>query len=92
MIRSFAHKGLEKFYLTGSTAGIQAKHKDRLEVILKLLDRAEKINDLNLAGMNLHPLKGNMKGLCSVKVNANWRVTFRFHEGNAEILNYQDYH
>lgn len=92
MITSFAHKGLAKFFHTGSMAGIQAKHAARLQMILKLLDRARTISDMKFPGANLHPLKGNKKGLWAVKVSGNWRITFRFQDGDAEIVDYVDYH
>ena len=92
MIKSFAHKGLEKFFRTGSTAGIQAKHAEKLQMILALLERAVVIGDVDFHGARLHPLKGSLKGLWAVKVSGNWRVTFRFEQGDAEIVDYQDYH
>lgn len=92
MIKTFVHKGLCKFYETGSNAGIQAKHADKLSKILALLDRAETVQDIALPSYDLHPLKGDMKGLWSVKVNGNWRVVFRFENGDAYVLNYLDYH
>ncbi|MDL2266808.1 type II toxin-antitoxin system RelE/ParE family toxin [Desulfovibrio sp. OttesenSCG-928-G15] len=92
MIKSFAHKGLEEFFLTGSTKGIQAKHATRLELLLDRLDRAKIIEDMEYPGSGLHRLKGDKKDLWSVKVSGNWRVTFRFEDGDAHIVNYQDYH
>lgn len=92
MILTFKHKGLELFFLTGSTAGIQANHAEKLTMILTALNTAEDIRDLNLPGWNLHQLKGNLKNHWSIKVNGNWRITFKFEKGNAEIVNYQDYH
>lgn len=92
MIRSFAHKGLERFYLTGSAAGIQVKHGDRLRLILAALAAAESIAGLRLPGLNLHQLRGDRKDIWAVTVQANWRVTFRFINGYAEIVNYEDYH
>jgi proteic killer suppression protein len=92
MIKSFAHKGLSKFFHTGSTAGIQAKHAIRLAMILKMLDRAKVAGDMAAPGLDLHALKGNRKGLWSVKVNGNWRITFHFTAGSAEIVDYIDYH
>lgn len=92
MIRSFAHKGLLNFFETGSKKGIQAKHAKRLSNILSVLDRAKMVEDMNLPGFRLHPLKGNMKGLWSVTVSGNWRVTFRFENGDAYVVDYQDYH
>ncbi|HEY9136481.1 MAG TPA: type II toxin-antitoxin system RelE/ParE family toxin [Pseudomonadales bacterium] len=92
MIKSFKHKGLEKFYASGSTKGIQAKHANKLRMQLVALDTAYQIEDLDIPGYRLHQLKGNLKGLWSITVNANWRITFEFSEGNVYIVNYEDYH
>ncbi|MEZ5690660.1 MAG: type II toxin-antitoxin system RelE/ParE family toxin [Rickettsiales bacterium] len=86
------HKGLMVFFETGSTAGIQVKHAKRITNILALLNEAKAVQDMNILGYNLHQLKGNTKGLYSVKVSGNWRITFRFENGNAYIVNYLDYH
>jgi len=92
MIKSFAHKGLEGFFYEGTTKGIQAKHADRLRRRLDRLDMAGAVKDMEVAGYDLHPLKGDLKGHWSVKVSGNWRLTFRFEGGNAYVVNYQDYH
>ncbi|MDP1606989.1 MAG: type II toxin-antitoxin system RelE/ParE family toxin [Rhodocyclaceae bacterium] len=92
MIRSFVHKGLELFYRSSSRKGIQAKHATRLRLILGLLDGAKTIEDMNAPGLALHPLKGNRKGIWAVTVQANWRITFRFAAGDAEVVDYEDYH
>ena len=92
MIISFKHKGLEQFYLKGTTRGIQAKHQKKLRLQLSALDTAQVIEDMNLPGYRLHPLKGERKGLWAISVNGNWRLTFRFENGNVTILNYEDYH
>jgi len=92
MIKSFKHKGLEKFYLNGSTRGIQAPHAHKLRMQLAALDSAQTIDDMDIPGYRLHPLKGNRKGIWSITVNGNWRITFEFTEGNAYIVNYEDYH
>jgi len=92
MIVSFVHKGLERFYRSGKTSGIQAKHAKRLRLILTNLDQAESPDDMDLPGLRLHELKGNRKGVWSVSVTGNWRVTFRFTGKDAEIVNYEDYH
>ena len=92
MIKSFIHKGLEKFYRTGSKAGIQAKHSERLRLILAQLNQAKTIQDMDIPFLKLHELKGDRKGVWSVTVQTNWRITFQFHEGDAEIVNYEDYH
>ena len=92
MIKSFTHKGLEEFFLTRSTKGIQAKHADRLDLLLDRLERAQIIQDMEYPGSGLHRLKGDKKDLWSVRVSGNWRVTFRFEDGDAYVVNYQDYH
>ena len=92
MIKSFTHKGLEDFFYEGTTRGIQAKHAVRLRHILDLLDYAEVAEDMNFSGSRLNRLKGKSKGIWSVKVSGNWRLTFRFEDGNAYVVNYQDYH
>lgn len=92
MILSFMHKGLKKYYETGSTAGIQPSHAKRLRLMLAALDTAKQIDDMDLPGFNLHQLKGERKDIWSISVSGNWRVTFMFNEGNAQIINYEDYH
>lgn len=92
MIISFRHKGLETFYRTGSTRGIQAAHAPKLGRILQLLDAASSPRGLDLPGYRLHPLKGELKGHWSVWVNGNWRLTFRFLGADVELVDYQDYH
>ncbi|GAA3936722.1 type II toxin-antitoxin system RelE/ParE family toxin [Litoribacillus peritrichatus] len=92
MIKSFKHKGLKKYFETGSTSGIQAKHQNKLRMQLAAIDTAQEIDDINLPGFKLHPLKGNRDGIWSITVNGNWRITFEFIDGNAYILNYEDYH
>ncbi len=92
MITSFQHKGLERFYRTGSRSGIQAMHAGRLRLILSLLDAAITVKDLDAPALRLHKLKGEKNDIWTVTVQANWRVTFRFVSGNAEIVNYEDYH
>ncbi|MCK3654213.1 Killer protein [Pasteurellaceae bacterium Macca] len=92
MILSFRHKGLEKFFKTGSTADIQAKHANRLNLQLSFLDAAKSLSDIQVIDWDLHPLKGNLKDHWSIKVNGNWRLTFKFENGHIEVLDYQDYH
>ena len=92
MIKSFVHKGLEKFYQTGSKAGIQAKHSEKLRRILIRLEVAAGPDDMDIPSFVLHPLKGEKLGLWAVTVQANWRVTFRFTGQDVEIVNYEDYH
>ena len=92
MIKSFKHKGLEKFYESGSTRGIQANHAKKLRMQLAALDTAHSIDDIDIPGYRLHQLTGDRKGIWTITVNANWRLTFEFEEGNVYILNYEDYH
>ncbi len=92
MIKSFKHKGLEKFYDVGSTKGIQANHAKKLRMQLAALDSAQSIDDMDIPGYRLHQLTGDRKGIWSITVNANWRLTFEFEAGNVYILNYEDYH
>ena len=92
MIKSFAHKGLEKFFLSGNAAGVQAIHAKRLRLILAQLDKAKTIDDMDIPTLHLHELKGSRKGIWSVTVQANWRVTFRLVDSDAEVVNYEDYH
>ena len=92
MIKSWQHKGLKLFYDTGSTRGIQVKHKVRLTIILQRLDAAIKPDDLNLPGMRFHKLKGKFKDFYSVSVSGHWRVIYKFEGKNATLVDYLDYH
>jgi len=92
VIKRFLHKGLERFFRTGSTAGIQAAHAARLRLILTNLDAAESADDMDLPGLALHPLKGDRRSFWAVRVSGNWRVVFRFSERDAELVDYVDYH
>ena len=92
MIKSFRHRGLEKFFSTGSKAGIQAKHAKRLKLILGRLHASTGPFDMNLPGLRLHELTGSRKGTWSVTVSGNWRITFQFQGEDAEIVDYEDYH
>jgi len=92
MIKSFRHKGLKKFFDSGIVAGIQPHHANRLRMLLAALDTAQSIEDMKIPGLRLHSLKGAERGRRSVWVNGNWRLTFEFVNGNAYILDYEDYH
>ena len=92
MIRSFKHKGLEKFFLQGTKSGIQAKHANRLKLILGRLNASTNPKDMDLPGLKLHELVGKRKGIWSVWVSGNWRVTFGFVGKDAERVDYEDYH
>ena len=92
MIKSFKHKGLKLFFEKGKTSGIQTKHAKKLRMQLAAIHTAQAIDDINLPGFSLHQLKGERSNIWSISVNGNWRVTFEFTDGNAYILNYEDYH
>ncbi len=92
MIKNFKHKGLEKFFLTGSKVGIQAIHAKRLQLILGRLNASTNPRDMNLPGLYLHELKGDRQDTWSVRVSGNWRVTFKFDQTDTIVVNYEDYH
>jgi proteic killer suppression protein len=92
MILSFRHKGIERFFRTGSKAGIQPKHGLKLGDQLTLLNLARKPEEMNLPSWQWHELKGNLAGHWSVSVNGNWRLTFTFQGEDAILVDYQDYH
>ena len=92
MIQSFRHKGLRRFFETGSKSGIQGKHAERLRLQLAALDIAQSVDDMDIPGYRLHALKGRLKGRWSIWVSGNWHLTFEFKEGNVHVLDYEDYH
>lgn len=92
MIKTFAHKGIEAFFRKGTKAGIQAAHAARLARQLAQLNQALAPQDMNLPGWRLHPLSGGLDGHWAVTVSGNWRLTFRFDDGDAILVDYQDYH
>jgi len=92
MIKTFAHKGIEAFFRKGTKAGIQAAHAARLARQLAQLNQALAPRDMNLPGWRLHPLLGGLDGHWAVTVSGNWRLTFRFDDGDAILVDYQDYH
>jgi len=92
VIRAIRHKGLKRLYENDDPRGILAQHAERLRDILARLDSSALISDMDLPGFRLHPLKGEWKGFWAVTVRANWRVIFRFVEGDALDVDYVDYH
>ncbi len=92
MIKTFRHKGLKAFFETGSRAGIQTSHAQKLKRQLRRLDEATSPADMCIHGWKLHPLSGNLAEHYSVWVNGNWRLTFTFEGVDAVLVNYQDYH
>lgn len=92
MIKSWKHKGLKKFFKTGDISGIDPAHAGKLKRQLAQLDVASVPKDMNLPGWDWHPLKGDMKDHFAVSVNGNWRLTFKFEDGHAHVVDYKDYH
>ena len=92
MIKGFQHKGLRRFFETGTKSGIQAMHERRLRLMLSRLDDATKPSDMDAPGWKLHALKGELHGHLAVSVDGNWRLTFTFDGVDAILVNYQDYH
>lgn len=91
-IKSFRHKGLEDFFYDGTTKGINPKHATKLETRLDRLDSATSPEDMNLPGYRLHPLKGKMVGRYAIDVSGAWRLTFEFDNGDAVVVDYEQYH
>jgi len=92
MIKSFRHKGLQRFFETGSKAGIQAAHAAKLRLQLAALDQAVRPEDLSMPSWGLHALRGDLKGNWAVAVSGNWRMIFSFEGTNAILVDYRDYH
>lgn len=92
MIRSFKHHGLAAFYEGRTEKRVAPHHREKLRDILAVLDRSKGPEGMNLPGFRLHPLKGDLKGYWAVSVSGNWRVTFRFEDGDAVDVDYVDYH
>ena len=92
MIKSFKHRGLERYFLKGTRAGIQAQHEQRIRIVLARLHASSSPQDMNLPGLHLHHLKGERKGTWSVRVSGNWRITFVFEGSHAVDVNLEDYH
>lgn len=92
MIKSWKHKGLRKFYESGNIAGIITEHQTRLKILLQILDAAHKPEQLNLPGFDFHKLQGKLKNYYSVSVRANWKIIFKFEDGDALLVDYLDYH
>lgn len=92
MIDNFQHKGLRLFFEKDEHSKLQPHHVEKIRRILYRLDEAQTIDDMNIVGWGLHPLTGNLKRFWSVKVNGNYRIIFRFEDGNAYDVDYIDYH
>jgi proteic killer suppression protein len=92
VIRHFRHKGLKRLYEKNDTSQIRPDHVEKVENILVVLDAAGSIGDVDLPGLHLHPLRGDFKGFWAVTIRANWRIIFRFENGEVFDVDYVDYH
>ncbi|MCD6585602.1 MAG: type II toxin-antitoxin system RelE/ParE family toxin [Desulfobacteraceae bacterium] len=92
MIQKFKHKGLKRLFEYSISSGVNAQHVNRIRKILALLETAETIEDMDLPGLGLHPLKGTRKETWAVSVSGNWRITFKIQNGDTFDINYEDYH
>ncbi len=92
MIGSFKHKGLQNLFEQDDPRKVSADQADRLRLILSVLDQVGHVRDMNQPTFRLHPLQGDRKGVWAVTVRANWRVTFRFEDGDAYDVDLEDYH
>jgi proteic killer suppression protein len=92
VIKTFRHKGLKRLYETGKASGVQTAHAGRLRMQLAALETAVAVDDMDIPGFHLHPLKGELKGRWAISVSGNWRITLEFRDGNAFVLDYEDYH
>ncbi|MFZ7239649.1 type II toxin-antitoxin system RelE/ParE family toxin [Avibacterium avium] len=91
MIKSFKHKGLQQYFEKGITKGLRVDHLRKIGGILDLIDRSTDVVDFQML-YQCHKLKGDREGIWSMTVSGNWRITFEFINGDAYILNYEDYH
>ncbi len=92
MIKSFRHKGLRRFFEESRVTGTRPAHAKKLRILLSALNTAYQIDDMDVPGFDLHPLKGDRTRQWTVSVSGNWRITFEFRDGNAYSLDYEDYH
>lgn len=92
MITGFKHRGLRRLYEDNDRSGINPEYVDKVKKVLSMLDAAETAEDMDVSTFHFHSLTGNRKGFYSVTVRANWRITFRFDNGNAVDVNLEDYH
>jgi proteic killer suppression protein len=92
VIQSIRHRGLKRLYQRGEASGIRPDLLDKVRTILAQLDASQTVQGMNLPGLRLHPLKGDLKGFWAVTVRANWRIVFRFEDGHASDVDLTDYH
>ena len=92
VIRRFRHRKLKALHQEDDASGVNANHAEKLRRILARLDQADGPAAMDLPGWRLHKLKGDLAGFWTVTVHANWRVIFRFEDGDATDVDYLDYH
>ena len=92
MIENFKDRRLKRLYERGDRSKIRADLVDKVERILARLDQALVIDDMDLPGYRLHELKGDLKGFWSISLSGNWRIIFRFENGEAYDVEMIDYH
>ena len=92
MIRTFRHRGLKRLYERGDPSRVRSDQVERISLALADLDAAGKPSDLDLPGYRLHPLRGDLKGFWSISISANWRIVFRFEQGDVFDVDLVDYH
>ena len=92
MIRRFRHRGLRRPYEDDDGRELNPRHADKIARMLARLDAAPRPEQLDIPGFRLHPLKGELAGYLSITVRANWRIIFRFEEGDATDVDLVDYH
>ena len=92
MIRKFRHRGLKRLYEQGDASRVGSELADRVALALADVDDARRPSDLDLPGYRLHPLKGALKGFWSISISGNWRMIFRFDDGDAYDVDLVDYH
>ena len=91
-IRSFRNRGLKRLFERGDRSRIRPEHVAKIRRILSRLDVAPTVADVDAPGFRLHPLKGELKSFWAVHVSANWRIIFRFEDGDAFDVDLLDYH
>jgi toxin HigB-1 len=92
MIRSFKHRGLERLFVRGDRSKIRPDLVAKLERVLARLNASSETSDMDAPGFGLHAMTGVYKGYWSVTVSRNWRVVFRFEDGDAFDVDFLDYH
>lgn len=92
MILNIRHRGLRRLYQDDDRRGLNAEHVSKIMTVLARLDQAGRPEDMDIVGLRLHALRGELAGFWSVTVRANWRIIFRFEDGHATDVDYLDYH